>query len=323
MADVEIADAGAQDGLLSEPIKPEGVPAQPASESAETEDDDGAPVETVSDLAELLETDPSEIWRLAAGVDVDGETKRVSLGELKDTYRDIQKIQRERAQIQQAREQLEQETRGAQERLRRQLAEAAELTESAERSLSEKYQGINWAQLKEEDPSQWSLLRQEYRDSQDQIQAARRRVEEKIQEFSQNEARQLQAHYQEMRAREHSRLLSAIPEWSDPAKFKAGANELQEYLTGAAGFTPDEVGQVLDHRLIVLARKAAMYDRRESESQTAKKRVLKIGKRVTKPGATESKQTAQAQQVTAARSQLKKTGKTRDAVALLRLRRGQ
>lgn len=55
---------------------------------------------------------------------------------------------------------------------------------------------------------------------------------------------------------EYDRLLTAVPEWKEPAKFKAGMSAIAKYAVDVAGFTPDELKGVTDHRVIKLLRTA-------------------------------------------------------------------
>jgi hypothetical protein len=91
---------------------------------------------------------------------------------------------------------------------------------------------------------------------------------------AQTEAQQRQAaEVEAQRARylqgEQQKLAQAIPDLRDPVKAKAFADEIHE-VGAAVGFTPQDFGQVYDHRLLLLARYAAKGFKAEKAEKSAK-----------------------------------------------------
>lgn len=74
----------------------------------------------------------------------------------------------------------------------------------------------------------------------------------------QQQAMQAQRHAQLLHA-EQERLSSAIPEWRDSKARQAEQRLIADTLQ-KAGYRPEEISSVADHRAVVLARKAALYD---------------------------------------------------------------
>lgn len=69
-------------------------------------------------------------------------------------------------------------------------------------------------------------------------------------------AKDRQEQHQAAVREEHGKLIEAIPEWKEPVKFKAGMTALAKYAVEIAGFTPEELKGVTDHRVIKLLRTA-------------------------------------------------------------------
>lgn len=111
-------------------------------------------------------------------------------------------------------------------------------------------------------------------------------------------------------AAEHAKLLTAIPEWRDPAKKAAHAAELTGYLK-KSGFSPAEISQAYDHRAIVLADKARRYDELMAKGATQQVRGVPA---YVKPGAAPAAASAGRQ---SAENRFLKTGRVEDAAALL------
>lgn len=138
---------------------------------------------------------------------------------------------------------------------------------------------------------------------------------------AQNEQQRMQAQFnEEQRVRaakyleeQQAALHKAVPVFADPVKGPAEKQALRTYLTGK-GFTEDELAGLTDHRTVIVARNAMLYERMMAAKPEAKKVASVV--RAIRPGAarpaTSSPNASQAAQ--AARDNLKKTG-TVDALA--------
>ena len=91
------------------------------------------------------------------------------------------------------------------------------------------------------------------------------------------------------------------------------------YLSGY-GFTDQEVERVIDHRVILLAQKAMKYDAREKTSKVARKKVVRVGKKLLRPGATAGKQAAMEDRNAKLRVAHRKAGTIGTAAALIAAR---
>jgi hypothetical protein len=103
--------------------------------------------------------------------------------------------------------------------------------------------------------------------------------------------------------------LSAIPDWKDQKKATAEKTMLLEFGQ-KIGFTPDELKNVVDHRAVVLLRKAALYDQMMSKRGQIKP-VTNNGPRPAKPGA--AGRVSATTEATRAQQRLAKTGRVDDA----------
>jgi hypothetical protein len=79
-------------------------------------------------------------------------------------------------------------------------------------------------------------------------------------------------------------LAKAVPEFADPVKGPEEKRALFTWLTNKGGFSEDELAQLVDHRTVLVARKAMLYDRM-MEAKPEAKRVAPVLK-VIRPGAT-------------------------------------
>jgi hypothetical protein len=129
------------------------------------------------------------------------------------------------------------------------------------------------------------------------------------------------AQYEQQRAMEaqlasqQEALLAALPDWKDPKKAKAEKALVIESAK-AAGFTDEDLKSVYDHRLVLLLRKAALFDQMVSKRQGIKP-VVNNGPRTAKPGAAGRVSTTT--ESVRAKQRLAKSGRIDDAASAIEL----
>lgn len=132
---------------------------------------------------------------------------------------------------------------------------------------------------------------------------------DQLKKFQAKQKEEKAAKKKEKLAKENELLQKAIPEWLDGDKAKADFQSLGVYLKGH----DIDIGTMTNHKDIVLARKAMLFDQIQSKSIEEKKVVTPP--KSTKPSA--SQETAKPKE-NKARDKLSKTGHVRDAQAALK-----
>lgn len=288
--DTEVA---AEEKLLAQMGEDDQQPDEVEDEESEAETD-----EEVSEQ-EQPESPPAEIIELT----VNGEKIKKSREEVielaqkgTDYTQKTQQLAEERryvhAQLQQAQQQAQ-----VQGQLVEQIAEA-----KAYESQLQQYQGLDWNTLVDSDPIQAMKLDRQYRELQNAYQM---KVNE-IGQMSQQVTQKTNEWRQEVLAKEYQSLIHAVPDWSDSAKFSTDKTEIKSFLE-KSGFTDAEISNAADHRQIVIARKAMLYDKLMSAKPTVDKKVSVAPKPV-KPGANTRNVSKEA--YTNIRADLKRTGRT-------------
>jgi len=115
-------------------------------------------------------------------------------------------------------------------------------------------------------------------------------------------------------AAEQELLVPAIPEWVDE-KVMVEEIGMCQNLWSQMGFTDADLQELVDHRLIVLSRKAALYDRIAQAKPEDKKVTSKP--KTAQPGTVTTKEDKARTRDKGARDRLRKSGKADDAVKLL------
>ena len=243
-------------------------------------------------------------------IKVDGEEFEVGIDELKSGYqrqadytRKSQALAEQRKEtenIQSERQRLEQE--------RQMYANGLQMLQEQQTAKLQDFDKVDWETMKEEDPYQYMLKKDEYRDAQERVNnAAQQQV--LIQQEQQAAVQQARGEFIQQ---EYARLVAALPEWND--KDSTIKKDIQEYAT-SVGFKPEEISQLADHRSVLVIKKAMEFDKLTKKVAPKKKAVKKVPK-VQKAGRGTSKEETAAEALKTKRARLRKSGKQDDAASL-------
>ncbi len=142
----------------------------------------------------------------------------------------------------------------------------------------------DWVQLATENPAEYvrqQALFAQYRARQQALESERQQLTEREQAEQERVA-------QQARSEEKVKLLDAIPEWKDAKRLKADKAALQDFAS-SVGFTPEDIDTVDDHRVLVILRKAMLYDK--AVAARSLRPVQPIGPKSATPGAPATRST--------------------------------
>ena len=240
-------------------------------------------------------------------VKVDGKEVSVTLDELQKGYSRTQDYTRKTQQIAEVRKQVEQETHA----VRAEREQYAQLLGALQAQLQSSEPQVDLERLYHEDPIEWVRQKEVMRERQEKLGA----IQSEQQRLSQVAQYEQQRAMEAQLASQQEALLAALPDWKDPKKAKAEKALVIESAK-AAGFTDEDLKSVYDHRLVLLLRKAALFDQMVSKRQGIKP-VVNNGPRTAKPGAAGRVSTTT--ESTRAKQRLAKTGRIDDAASAIEL----
>lgn len=176
------------------------------------------------------------------------------------------------------------------------------------------FQNIDWVKLATENPAEAVRLRA-VKDGLDQRFGA---IQQQLAAVQQKANEERQQRIGQVIAEQKKLLIDKLPEFGDAAKGPKLVKDLQEHL-GHYGFSPEEIGQAVDHRLVLLARDAMLYRQGEQARKAAAGKVTPpTPPRVQQPGTPPAApQDARSRNVRDAIGRFNKTGSTSDAAKLL------
>ena len=321
MAEIQATNLADAASAISAMLAPEQGQAeldetQPAEESEEdleapASEDDESGVEDAPDdesseeqSGEEEETEEGEQPQTFT-VKVDGKEVSVTLDELQKGYSRTQDYTRKTQQIAEVRKQVEQETYA----VRAEREQYAQLLGALQTQLQSSEPQVDLERLYHEDPIEWVRQKEVMRERQEKLGA----IQSEQQRLSQVAQYEQQRAMEAQLASQQEALLAALPDWKDPKKAKAEKALVIESAK-AAGFTDEDLKSVYDHRLVLLLRKAALFDQMVSKRQGIKP-VVNNGPRTAKPGAAGRVSTTT--ESTRAKQRLAKSGRIDDAASAI------
>lgn len=166
-------------------------------------------------------------------------------------------------------------------------------------------QQTNWDELLKSDPveylAQQRLAQQRYAQLQ-QVNQQRGLVE------AQMKAESEKAHQSFIESQQQE-LLAKLPAWTDEAKAKAEKEAIRAYLS-KEGYDDKALQNVSDHKAVILARKAMLYDQMIEKANAAAKKVQALPTKVERPGVADQNNVDRR---TASIQRFNKTGSIEDA----------
>jgi hypothetical protein len=276
--------------------------AEPSSEPGEAEE---------AESPEQVEEQPAESdEQPAAGLDpslklkvkVDGKEEEVTLDELTKGYSRTADYTRKTQELAGHRKALETETQAARAE-RQQLAQNLRLLEQAVAEITPKEP--DWERLRTEHPEKFQAMWIEWNQGEKDRSELRTQREAAKKKVAEDNARALEDHVKA----EAEKLKVAIPEWSKDDVRKTDKAAMQAYAE-KLGFTPQDLANVSDHRVLILLREAALYRKAQEKKPALLQRVETL--KTTKPGG-ESVSRKPQTDLQKALSRLAKTGSRDDA----------
>lgn len=308
--DEQVSEPAAEDEPAEEV---EEEPAAEASAEAVVEAEEESTISTLSDLADAYGVDESTL-RQTIQVTIGDDT--VSLDEALQAHTANPAAARELAELQQERTQFTTEVNASRKAVGETMAELAAHAQVFANDLEEQFKDIDWARLKEEDPSRYLLLRNERQEGEQKF----RNAVDVIHRADEQRQKQEREHMAQFEAIETQTLLTKMPQWRDPEVGKAAMTGVNAFLIGQ-GFQPEEIRLINDHRYMLVAHQAYLYSQLKTKAPKTLGKLKGLPKPTKVMGATARREAASVKtqkktQATTMRARLKETGDERDAAAI-------
>lgn len=281
-------------------------------ETPETDEDSEELDEEVEDAEDDAEADAEEDQEAdlpedaLVTVKIDGKEEKIPLKEALAGYQRQADYSRKTQELAEQRRAFYAEA----SQIQQERAQYSVLLNSLQNQLrQEMQQEPDWNRLKAEDPLEYTIQREEWRERQEKLQA----IQAEYGRLSQVQQREQVMALAQTVKQEQAQLYDKMPDWKDQKKWDATRKQLREYGE-ELGFSQEELSQAYDHRAVLALYKAMQYDRmvgRKGKPVPVERR----GPRPMTPGPAPTK-SRRVTEMSRAKQRLAKTGSVRDAAAV-------
>ena len=306
--DMNVADKF--DALLGTTPKEEPEPEEYDETDEPVDEDENALQDEEEEKEEVEAQAEPELYKIL----IDGEEVEVSLDELQNGYSrqsDYTKKTQQLAQQRKEAEALQQDYAQRVEQLNQFAQEIQQQPNIPEPAWTADPQA--WERLRHEDPVQFVLEKDAARDRQ----LARQERQQQMQHLQSEQQQLQQQQFAQHLETQRQQLNELIPAWSDREVAKSEKQELRKWASDAYGLTEQDLSQAYDARLVKILYDAWSANKTTSQAkQSLKKSPESTVKTATKQGRNFVPTDQNASRLKKSMQSLKKTGKTKDAVAV-------
>lgn len=270
--------------------------------------DEGDPIRSIDELAEAFGMPLEDLQQqLQVKVKINGQEREVTLGELQAGYQKGEAFDERKAALQRERQEFEQEATKVVDHYRSQLLDAGRLIQMNMQALTGSLNSPEMQQLKAQNPGQYAARALEIQQRQQYLQQM---MQQQADAYAQVNAEQQNKQRQQM-----EQYLSEQAGLLEQKLPNLNRDELVDYLT-TQGVDDSIMGKFTEHQLVILAHKAMLYDKVQSQARPAAKKVRDLPK-FAKPGKRQQPKSASRKQAEQLRSRFKRSGSVDDMAALL------
>jgi len=268
----DVEDLDDEDTLSDEPTEDE----EEVDESEnDTEDED-------QDLATMLGLDESQLsveddGDFKINVKVDGEQGKVSLKEIIKGYQSESSNTKKSMALANERKTFETQAAAKVQEVNQSLERNQNLAKILEQEIMADYEKVDWDDLRQYDPAEWTARRQEFSTKYNKIQRLQGELTQQGQQVQQeNRAKMNQQNKVHLKG-QWDKMLENNPTWSDKAKYNKDMGTLRSFAEETYGYEDADFSNVTDARAIEILKDAQAY---RKGAKVAQKKIKSIPKKL-------------------------------------------
>lgn len=286
-------------------------PINQESESDQPEVTDETQTETEQETSDVSETDVSQEQTediqkepdSTFTVKVAGQELKVTLDELKKGYSRDADYRRKTEELSFEKKQFMSEADQQRQDYSKRLSELNQILAFTQQQLNSEINNVDLNKLYEEDPVEATKVER-------QIRLKKEKMMEAANKLQQEQQRQLSSYVQE----QQRILAEKMPEFNDAQKASTTKNNLRNFLN-SYGFKDAEIGQIYDHRIVMLVNDALKYRNVKNVKPVSAAQASKPGKFLSS-GVKKDSNDMNFQRRKEKLGRLKKTGNVKDAASI-------
>ena len=286
---------------------------EPEDEGAAGEDDDQTLAAALGLPEDALEYD--EEGNVVFNAVIDGEATKVKMQDLVKSYQLEGHVNKKSMQLESDRREFETTRDQAYNHLTQKITVANNLIGAVEQQLMGELQGIDWDTLRATDPAEWAATRQYYTERVQWLEQLKTQTGSMQKGLTEEQQKAQQDKYNAFMQGEVQKMIQDNPAWKDQAVMAKEVGEVGKFLVDKYGFTPEEIANHMDARMMRMVRDAMQFANGK-DTLKAKKVPDNVPKFRT-PGQQNAnrRDTTKARQVKAQKEAIRKSGGSVDAIA--------
>jgi len=275
-------------------------------EEVEEESEEDEPEDTDEDDEDSEEDEVEVEERKTFRVKANGEEKDVTLDELVSGFQKGEDYTKKSQALADQRKAVEAEAHAVNEAMQMREQYAQRLSQVQALLQQEGDDGVDLAELKENDPIQYAIKVAEKTENNKKLQL----LQQEQNNLAQAQQQQVAQHQAKLVAHEAQMLTEKVKEFSDPKKAEQLKGEIRNFGK-SIGFTDNELAQVYDHRHVMVMQKAMEYDKLQKAKPGVTKKLVKAPKMAKK-----GNKVANVDVYTKQKKRLKSSGSIEDATSV-------
>lgn len=286
---------------------------EPEDEGAAGEDDDQTLAAALGLPDDALEYD--EEGNVVFNAVIDGEATKVKMQDLVKSYQLEGHVNKKSMQLESDRREFETTRDQAYNHLTQKITVANNLIGAVEQQLMGELQGIDWDTLRATDPAEWAATRQYYTERVQWLEQLKTQTGSMQKGLTEEQQKAQQDKYNAFMQGEVQKMIQDNPAWKDQAVMAKEVGEVGKFLVDKYGFTPDEIANHMDARMMRMVRDAMQFANGKDTLKT--KKVPDNVPKFRTPGQQNAnrRDTTKARQVKAQKEAIRKSGGSVDAIA--------
>ena len=286
---------------------------EPEDEGAAGEDDDQTLAAALGLPEDALEYDDE--GNVVFNAVIDGEATKVKMQDLVKSYQLEGHVNKKSMQLESDRREFETTRDQAYDNLTQKITVANNLIGAVEQQLIGELKNIDWDTLRATDPAEWAATRQYYTERVQWLEQMKAQTGSVQKGLTEEQQKAQQDKYNAFMHGEVQKMIQDNPAWKDQAVMAKEVGEVGKFLVDKYGFTPDEIANHMDARMMRMVRDAMQFANGKDTLKT--KKVPDNVPKFRTPGQQNAnrRDTTKARQVKAQKEAIRKSGGSVDAIA--------
>ena len=250
-------------------------------------------------------------------VKVDGQQSQHSLADVLKNYQTESSVTNKSKALSDERKKFEDAVATKAVEIKQTLELNHRLAQVLQEEIVSEFQSVDWEDLREFNPAEWSAKRQELGAKYQKIQRVQAELGQQTAENMTQAKQQATAKRQVYLKGQWDEMLSNNPSWGDTTLYDKDMGAMREFATKTYGFSDADFATVVDARVIEMVKDAQAYRKGKS---IAEKKVIKLPKMQKRGGARKAPKVSKLEKLTKAAKRASGANKRQlqtDAVAEL------